>query len=863
MGRWHRMARLFSIALIAGLLLSTVRLSYPQSSYALDIDTLTGAIKSRTSTTTGPLPAIKVDRKNQKLEDLVERQDIPYGFPPVIPLQGINIAGLAQKAILELGQNYFVVRSNTSTIKMSDLYKDNRTAGKANYVTVDCIVHPYIAYTNRVYADTAKRYLMPLMKALLAAMVRSSIADYEQADDAEVRSDIEGNIAYLSLGLKLLDPSFQIPQLGRVAQMVHTDYDALVFGRPGRSAILDRNEDFSCYKPTGWYRSSSDLITFYRVKTWLSRLTYPVNDVSFDGNDGQVNNFRRSVLLYRSLDLARIDGKPAFDTWMRLVKGMFILGGQVESWQEKNLYPHDYKATFRANSADLRMTLSALAEPLYRTKLLLAVRKQKPLSLGSTSIFDLEDTSSVRESIACFKLFPVVGSPEEPWMRWAAKYYPKSSVSVSLFPIALLDLNGWGAPQAANFILDSAWAMDENVAKAVSELKTWVQRRVLGGHVQPVENRIWNLMAPVWRLLPDGIQTAVRGEMWANRRMETAFCAWLDSTVAIAPPVKPDPPGRAHHSTYGDLQSLSAQSNAVGNDRGHHNASDKLALAQEEKLDAAFSHASGSLAGKKSSGSAAATAQISSGSSTSPTGRPKVVSVKPAVPIKPSAIHPPVSPNVPHLGTATGEKKILRPMAARRAARGHFLDPYPDFFAKLEQDVQRIERETTALGFTLEPALKRGLDDYVRLFQRFGKIAKDEVECKPLAPADLSLLANIDIILDKIDLPLPAVVPVAAQPVFPSQSKRAGDKTESPAAEAYDPTHGFTMALGRPGLLYIILQNKTTNDWTLARGAVYTYYEQYGTTLTEEALLNKIDKGQIQVPYWTERFDFLQADTKR
>src|SRR5579883_3133246 len=57
---------------------------------------------------------IKVDHKNQNIEDLVQRQDIPYGFAPMIPLNGITISGLGQKAILSLGENYFVVRSNTN-----------------------------------------------------------------------------------------------------------------------------------------------------------------------------------------------------------------------------------------------------------------------------------------------------------------------------------------------------------------------------------------------------------------------------------------------------------------------------------------------------------------------------------------------------------------------------------------------------------------------------------------------------------------------------------------------------------------------------------------------------------------------------
>jgi hypothetical protein len=204
----------------------------------------------------------------------------------------------------------------------------------------------------------------------------------------------------------------------------------------------------------------------------------------------------------------------------------------------------------------------------------------------------------------------------------------------------------------------------------------------------------------------------------------------------------------------------------------------------------------------------------------------------------------PPSPTTP----GDPEQKV-RPVVARRAARGHFLDPCPDYYNRLLIDTQRIEKDMTALGFNLDPNFKRGLDDYARLFQRFYKIAKDEVDCKPLSGEDLTLLGNIDMILDKVDLPLPAVVNVEPPANFDSKKPAVAPG-------------GYSMALGRPGLLYVILMNKNTKEWTLARGAVYSYYEEYGTSLTEDTLLSRIDRGSIQPPYWADHFDYVQADKK-
>jgi hypothetical protein len=821
---------------------------------------------------------IKVDRKIQRLEDLVPRQDIPYGFAPMIPLQGITIAGLGPKATLSLGESYFVVRSNTNALRMSELYRDNRLAGRANYVTMDCVVHPYLAFTNRVFAETIRKHLIPIARSLLTAMLKVALSDYKQAEDAEVRADIECNIAFMSLPLKLMDPAFIIPAVGRVPQMVQADYDAVVFARPGRSAIFGRNEDFSFYRPLGWYRSSPDLFTFYRVKTWLSRMYYPINDVTFDSEGTKANNFRRSVLLYRSLDLARIDGKPAMDSWMHLVKGMFLLGSQVENWQEKNLYAHDYKSVFKANSADLKVTLEALSEPLYRTKLLLAVRRQKPVSLGSTSIFDLEEAKVVKDVVAAFKFIPSTGAPEEPWMRYAAGLYPKPQLTTNVFPVALLDLNAWGAPQAANSLLDSSWAMDESMPRTVSELKRWVLRRAIAGQVQPVECRIWSILSPSWRLLPDGIQTVVRGQSWAVRRLETVFAAWLDNLVAIAPLHYTRTSGEGSGAGEQGLQQgatsddkiqealanvSAAATTGSGATGAGKTASGKAGLPGTLPLKVGPSSAGSANSGQPGPGIAITTLSTStvesrSNSQSTIASRSTSSNTVTTGKVSSSAAGKPAgAPRAPGTGLplpagSSPPQNKLKPAVARRAARGHFLDPCPDFYNRLVVDAQRIDRELTALGFGLDLNSRRGLDDYQRLFQRLFKIARDELDGKPLLPEDLSLLANIDIILDKIDLPLPAVVDVEPQANFDS----------APPANERDPSSGFTMALGRPGLLYVILLNKVTHEWTLARGAVYTYYEQYGRGLNEDSLLGKIDKGTIQPPYWAEQFDYVQADKK-
>ncbi len=769
---------------------------------AVDIDALPYPLRSK------PTKPIQVDRKNRTIEDVVDRIDVPYSFPQAVPLQGITISGLGPAAAQTLGMTYFVVAANTKAARMSEIYKENRVAGKANYVTVDSVIHPYLAYTNRVHADLIKRYFTPLTRLLLISMLQVCAADYKQAEDNDVRSDILCNMGFLCVSLQLIDPAFKPPALGRLEASVQADVAAILAEKPCRSAVFDRDEDFSIYRPTGWYKSSADLQAFFRVKTWMSRLSYPVNDIDFASGGARANNFRRSVLMYRALDLSEVEGKPGYEAWTRLVKSWFMLGSQVESWSEKNLYCHDYRSVFKSNSADLKITLNALAEPLYRTKLLLAVRRQKPVSLSNTSIFDIEDSSKSRDSCAAFRLMPTVGSPEEPWLHALAKRYP-ASMSDNPLPAALMVLNGRGAARAGNLLIDTSWALDGGTVEAVVDLKSRVMKRLPGGQLQPTDHRIWNLVTPLFRLPPDGVQTVLRCEPWATRRMESALSAWVDSQCVIAP---------ALVSTHG---------RGGGAGGGSGTGSGGSGSKTESPQTSATAIAEGKVESPHFSANRTANGQAESPHFAS--------SSRPVVTGKADSSDLAAVPHAPR-----PEPRRLKPNVAKRIARGHYVDPCPEVYQKLQADALSLEKESVALGFSIGPHKTR-LDDFVRLFQRLERVATDELTGKALSPADLNLLSGIDTILDKVDVPLPQVLPLE----------------NSGAASG-----GLNLAIGRPGQLYVILQNKTTNEWTLARGAVYTYYELPGGAILPETLVAKIDTAKVKPPFWAEKYDLIQTDFK-
>lgn len=494
------------------------------------------------------LPSIDYRKKEAVAAELFPTSNIVVSSPPSIPLNGLKLAGLPPNALNDLGFNYFVV-TTTDYPDMTQLYRENKQRGKGNLVTVDSILHPYIAFRNRIIADAIENHINADLSLLLRSMLEVSLADLRDCEDMDVRADIEHNIAYIVVALRLIDPQYQTILTPDISALVDADLKNIAAGKRARSVILERNQNFASFNPLGWYGSSAKLSGFYQAFTWLTVMNMPLSDVTIDENGSATNQFRQSVLLFRSLDLAKCNGQPAFTLWTKINAALASVGVVALVQTEQILSPVEYKTVFASLPADLSVTLKGLAEPFFRTKLMLTIRNRKPMNLSTTSIFDLQDNRSSGVNGAVFQLLPPMNQPEIRWMRSILRYYPSEPTQAhSIWPLGLFVLHARGAAQADNILANYAWKLDPVINKLLPDLDQMTGRRELLS--APTDNKLWRLLSDYFQPLPEGTQSALRTEQWLNRKLEGALTAWLSANTAIAPklfvkkpaPAVPPPP---------------------------------------------------------------------------------------------------------------------------------------------------------------------------------------------------------------------------------------------------------------------------------------------------------------------------------
>jgi hypothetical protein len=325
-------------------------------------------------------------------------------------------------------------------------------------------------------------------------------------------------------------------------------------------------------------------------------------------------------------------------------------------------------------------------------------------------------------------------------LRAVCRNWREDGLEAPKWPLALLVLRAWGSPQANNVLADNVFKLDPQLAKALPHLEHSVMRRLPTGQAVPVDDRRWQILSQYFKPMPEGTQSALRTEIWANRRLESAIAGWVDSHLTLA---------------------------SAGPDSAT-NASDP----------------------------------------------------QPA-PDRPGASETP---------------------QAARPAYFHYLEPCADLYRKIKEDANRLSEDLYLLGH-LSAKLRERFLDFSRFAQRLEQIAETEVRGEPLPPADMKLLGNIDLILEKVVVPLSGTLSITA-------SNTDGSSTL--------PT-GMSFGLGRPGMLYVILQRSERS--VLARGAVYTFYEVPAVNIKPEHWQRKLEFALVKPPTWAEKFDLIQEQS--
>lgn len=176
-----------------------------------------------------------------------------------------------------LATDGFVIDTYNSGYEFFDAYEMNRYLQKCNFVTVDSMMHTYHLYFTYLLKKTEKEYLSDELLETGKEMLDISKEQYEALKGTTWEDAALKNVAYFAVGASLLDETTEVPDY--VLDNVKSEL-SLINNAAGitTSPIFGFDEDYSQYKPRGYYDQDEALKPYFRAMMWYGRINFKAND---------------------------------------------------------------------------------------------------------------------------------------------------------------------------------------------------------------------------------------------------------------------------------------------------------------------------------------------------------------------------------------------------------------------------------------------------------------------------------------------------------------------------------------------------------------------------------------------------------
>jgi len=484
--------------------------------------------------------AAELDRQ-PTLDDVFPKTDFSTAYNPPVPLTGLHLPALSETAVKVLGVDYFVAINDTKRKTFAEIYRENRTIGRSNFVTADSLIHPALAHHNTIVATVIEKRLRPQLASLLKAIYDASVNDYKNSEDIPVKEDIDRNLAFLAVAIKLIAPDEKLNESQHVSALVEADLPKIQKEAVDYSAVFKRKEDFAVYRPLGFYAATPSLQNYYRCRQWLGRTYLLLSDISDEAGLGTGNEFRRAVLLFRSLYHARFGEATGMKAWTNLSNLIALLEPAASATADGVLSPKNFETVFATSDEGFKTTVDALSNPIDRARLFLTLKGKERPELNSKSVFELVKKTGKEHDRLSFRLFPSISQPEMDWLASQKIQHKDAAEGFSYVPAGLFFLHARGFRMATNILADNTYRFDEPLAFALSGLTKLEGGPPLGSPdrperkptAKPQTRTTWQIFDNYASSKPQAAQTVLRSPTWLGCCLESVIAGWVDGLTAI------------------------------------------------------------------------------------------------------------------------------------------------------------------------------------------------------------------------------------------------------------------------------------------------------------------------------------------
>ena len=274
----------------------------------------------------------------------------------------------------KLLKNYFVVGEENGR-EFFETYEFNSYSQTPNFVTVDAMMHTYHLYFAHLLKLTEKTYLSDMLADVSEDMYAESMIWHDNLVGTEWEEAASRNVAYFAVALSLIGRPAEVPDY---AKALADEEIALVNDATAlqESPLTGIYEDYTQYKPRGYYEGDEQLEKYFKTMMWYGRITFE--------QESEVLN--RAALL---MTLA-MNGN-AFDDWESIYEVTSFFAGASD---DPGYYEYMPVIEAAYGSRDLTQEDLVGDDVAYRSYEE-AIKKLPAPQIQSIPVFDFEETNVV------------------------------------------------------------------------------------------------------------------------------------------------------------------------------------------------------------------------------------------------------------------------------------------------------------------------------------------------------------------------------------------------------------------------------------------------------------------------------------
>lgn len=185
---------------------------------------------------------------------------------------------LDETGIKLLTESGFYVNGNGSGYaEFCKVYQENKYEYIPSFITVDSIMHVFHLYFAGLLKNTEKNYLTERLEELCDCMLDVSLQQVEMTEGTDWAGAALRNVAFFDVAFMLISEDAYVEDM--VADEVEAELALIeASSQMTESPVFGALEDYSQYKPRGYYEGDEQLERYFRTMMWLGRMNFSASD---------------------------------------------------------------------------------------------------------------------------------------------------------------------------------------------------------------------------------------------------------------------------------------------------------------------------------------------------------------------------------------------------------------------------------------------------------------------------------------------------------------------------------------------------------------------------------------------------------